>query len=290
MKKGPCEGALFFNGDFCYNQSMINFLHSFHPQAILLRFGPLSIHWYGFLMVIGGLIGFGVILWLAEKYKLEKSVFHDLLLYWIIGAVIGARLYYVLYAWEFYKDSWLDVFKIWQGGLAIHGIMLGGFITTFIYCKLKKQNFWKLADVIVVGLIAAQIIGRVGNYFNQEIFGKPTNLAWGIPIDVLNRPAGYLNFEYFHPTFLYESFGSLIIFGILLGITLLRFKRKNWIIGNAFLLYLILYSVQRFLLEFLRLDYSPLIFEIRWAQILSGGVIVVCLIVLVWRAKKRIAS
>ncbi|NQT50248.1 prolipoprotein diacylglyceryl transferase [Candidatus Kuenenbacteria bacterium] len=264
----------------------MSFLHNFHPQAVLIKLGTLQIHWYGFLMVVGGLLGFWIILKLADHYKIDKKFFHELLIYWVIGAVVGARIYYVLYAFEFYKDNWLDVFKIWQGGLAIHGIMLGGFVATLIYCKIKKQNFWKFADVIALGLIAAQVIGRVGNYFNQEIFGKP--VSWGIPIDVINRPAEYLSFEFFHPTFLYESLGSLVIFGILLLLTWFRFKRKKAIAGNIFLLYLILYSVQRFLLEFLRLDYSPLVFGVRWAQILSGGLILVCLVFLIKKQRSKL--
>lgn len=268
---------------------MINFLHSYHPQSILLKFGPLSIHWYGALMVAGGFLGFWLILKLAEKSGQEKKYFHELLIYWVAGAIVGARIYYVIYAWEMYKNNWLDILKIWEGGLAIHGIMLGGFVATFVYCRIRKINFWPMADLIVVGLSAAQIIGRAGNYFNQEIFGKPTALPWGIPIDFARRPVEYLQFEFFHPTFLYESFGSLIIFTVLLFLTCRRLCLKKQKPGNIFLIYLILYSIQRFLLEFLRIDYSPLVFSIRWAQILSGGIIIVCLALLAFRRKKKVA-
>lgn len=252
---------------------MFNFIHSYSPQPILFELGPLSIHWYGFLMVVGGLLGFWLILILAKRCGLDKKFFSELLLPWVVGAVIGARLYYVVYAWEMYRENWLDVFKIWQGGLAVHGIMLGGFVTTWIYCRIKKQKFFLAADLIVVGLAAAQVIGRVGNYFNQEIFGRPTDLPWGIPIDVINRPAGYFAFEYFHPAFLYESLGSLMILGILSALWFRRLKTKQQIAGNIFWFYLVLYSGQRFLLEFLRLDYSPLVCGVRWAQLLSIGII-----------------
>jgi len=253
---------------------MINFLHTFEPQAILFKLGPFSVHWYGFLMVVGGLLGFYLILQLAKRYKLNQKFFHDLLIWWVIGAVIGARIYYVIYAWSMYQDNWLDIFKIWHGGLAIHGIILGGFITTVIYCWIKKVDFWLTADLVVTGLVAAQIIGRVGNYFNQEIFGLPTSLSWGIPISFLYRPVEYLNFEFFHPTFIYESLGNLIILLILVALHFYRFKKEKWKAGNLFLIYLILYSILRFSLEFFRIDFSPLVFDIRWAQLFSGVVIV----------------
>ncbi|MBI5076857.1 prolipoprotein diacylglyceryl transferase [Candidatus Falkowbacteria bacterium] len=253
---------------------MFDLLHSFHPSPILFKFGPASIHWYGFLMVVGGLLGYFVVLRLARHYQLEKRFFSDLFLYFIVGAVIGARIYYVIYAWEFYKNNLLDVVKIWEGGLAIHGIMIGGFFVVFFYCRLKKQNVWLIFDLAATGLAAAQFVGRVGNYFNQEIFGLPTNLAWGIPIDFVNRPAKFSSFEFFHPTFLYESLGNLLIFAVLLLIHRWRIKKSIWSAGNIFAIYLILYSLLRFGLEFLRTDYSPLIFGVRWAQVFSVAIII----------------
>ena len=266
---------------------MINFLHTFVPNSIFLKIGPFSIHWYGFLMVIGGLLGFFLILKLAKRYNLDEKFFHDLLIWWVVGAVIGARIYYVIYAWEMYQHNLLDIIQIWHGGLAIHGIMLGGFVTTYLYSKWKHLKFWLMADIIVVGLALAQVVGRVGNYFNQEIFGKPTDLAWGIPIEIASRPTDYLQFEFFHPTFLYESLGNLLIFALLLSFTIWRLKRSKYKEGSVFLVYLILYSVQRFSLEFLRLDYSPIVFGVRWAQLFSVIIILVSVGVLVYRRYKK---
>ena len=275
---------------------MFNFLHTFHPQPILLKLGPFEIHWYGFLMVIGGLVGLAVILSLAKRFDIGKGdvgalratplrpFFYDLLFYFVIGAVIGARLYYVLYAWEMYRGNLFDIFKIWQGGLAIHGIMLGGFVATWIFCRIKKQNFWFIADFVAIGLAAAQAIGRAGNYFNQEIFGRPTALPWGVPIDAINRPAAFINAEYFHPTFLYECLGNLLIAAFLYLLMRRRLKTGRGKAGSIFLLYLILYSTQRFLLEFLRVDYSPLVFGARWAQMVSVALILVGVGLLVYRA------
>lgn len=270
---------------------MINFLHTFNPESVLFQLGPFAIHWYGFLMVVGGLLGFFLILKLAPKYKIDQKFFHDLLFWWVVGAVIGARIYYVMYAWELYQGNWLDIFKIWQGGLAIHGIMIGGFVTTLIYSIKKGKDFWLIVDLIATGLVAAQVIGRIGNYFNQEIFGLPTNLPWGIPISYLHRPLGYLNFEYFHPTFLYESLGNIIILLFLLSLHFIRFKHRKWIAGNIFLIYIICYSCLRFLLEFFRLDYSPTIGGVRWAQIMSVLLIILAVIGLIlrkiWQVKKK---
>lgn len=225
-------------------------------------------------MIIGGLLGFFLILKLAERYKLEKKFFEDLLFWWVVGAIIGARIYYVIYAWEMYKSNWLDIFKIWEGGLAVHGIMLGGMITTFIYCRLKKKDFLLTADLIVTGLVTAQIVGRIGNYFNQEIFGKPTALPWGIPIDPIFRPEQFADSTYFHPTFIYESLGNILILVILLLIHRYHFKSRQLNPGQIFFTYLVLYSTLRFFLEFLRVDYSPIVFGVRWAQLFSGILLV----------------
>lgn len=238
-------------------------------------------------MVIGGLLGFFIVLKLAKLYKLETKIFSDLLFYWVVGAIVGARTYYVIYAWALYKDNLWDILKIWQGGLAIHGIIIGGFVATLIYCKIKKHNFWQISDLLAVGLVAAQVIGRVGNYFNQEIFGKPTNLPWGIPIDAAHRPEQFTNFNYFHPTFLYESLGNLLILGILLLLHKFRLKKRHWLQGNIFLIYILLYSIQRFCLEFLRIDYSPLVFGMRWAQLFSAILVIGVGGVLVWQNWKK---
>ncbi|OGF34269.1 prolipoprotein diacylglyceryl transferase [Candidatus Falkowbacteria bacterium RIFOXYC2_FULL_48_21] len=278
---------------------MFNFLQAYHPQPILMKIGPFEVHWYGFLMVIGGLVGLVVILSLVKRFDIEKGdvgalratplrpLFHDLLLYFVIGAVIGARVYYVLYAWEMYRGNWFDVLKIWQGGLAIHGIMLGGFAATYLFCRIKKQSFWFIADFAVVGLAAAQAVGRAGNYFNQEIFGKPTSLPWGVPIDAVNRPAAFAAAEYFHPVFLYECLGNLAIAVILFLIMRWRLKEGDRQTGNVFLLYLVLYSAQRFLLEFLRVDYSPLISGIRWAQAVSVALVIFALGLLLYRRRRK---
>jgi phosphatidylglycerol:prolipoprotein diacylglycerol transferase len=182
----------------------------------------------------------------------------------------------------------LDIFKIWQGGLAIHGAMIAGLLVLYIYGKKNDLKFGFLADLFVIGLPLAMFFGRFGNYFNMELFGLPTDLPWGIPIIEAKRPAQYLTSTYFHPTFLYESLWNLIIFIVLFAwhkLRLNKYKNPDKIqgLGNIALIYFILYSLGRFLNEFLRLDYSPYFLGLRWAQFISLIIIIVCLIIIITR-------
>jgi len=271
---------------------MINFLHTFEPQPILLQIGSFKIHWYGFLIAIGAVLGFVVVLYLAKQYKIKKDHIYNLAFYLIIFGLIGDRLYYVFYAWEYYSQNLLDIFKIWQGGLAIHGAMIAGLIVLYLYTKKHKLKLWLISDLIVIALPLAMAFGRWGNYFNMELFGKPTDLAWGIPITSINRPLEFMTNSHFQPTFLYESLGNLLIFAILFGWHLLRLKKnknpeKGQGIGNITLAYFILYSILRFSNEFLRIDFSPMIFDLRWAQFVSLLIIVICLIIIIYKIYSR---
>ena len=267
---------------------MIGFLHSFIPKSIMFQVAGLEVHWYGFLMVVGGLLGLLLVTYLAKKNGLGKAIIEELVFFFAIGAIIGARIYYIIYAWSYYQDNFFEVFKIWQGGMAVHGVIIGGFLGVLLFCKIKKINFWQIADLSVVGLVAGQVIGRWGNYFNQELFGKPTNLAWGIPIELVNRPAQYSQSQFFHPTFLYESVANLFILAILLILHKRKIKQGSALNGSFFLIYLMLYSVVRFCLEFLRVDFSPLIFGVRWAMIVSVIIILISAAVLIVSRSSRL--
>jgi len=265
---------------------MFNLLHTFIPQPVLIRLGFLQIHWYGFLIALGALLGFLVVLYLAKQYGLKKDDIYNLTFYLIIFGLIGDRLYYVFYAWDFYSKNLLDIFKIWEGGLAIHGAMIAGLLVIYFYGKKHRINPWLLADLVVVALALAMAIGRWGNYFNQELFGRPTALPWGIPILSEKRPPEFMTDNFFHPTFLYESLGNLLILIILLAWHKIRLsKNKNpeniQGLGNIALVYFILYSIERFGLEFLRIDYSPYFFGWRWAQFFSLIIIFICLVIVI---------
>lgn len=266
---------------------MLYLLHNFEPRSVMISWGFLKIYWYGFFIVLGIVSALFLILFLAKKYKIEKNIIIDLSFYLIIFGIIGARIYDVFLEWRYYIKNPLDIFKIWQGGLAIHGAILAGLFTLWIFVKKIRiesfnnlnqwHKFFRLTAIIVPALALAQAIGRWGNYFNQELFGLPTNLSWGIYISPINRPLAYLESSFFHPTFLYESLGNLIIFVILFFLHFYFFKKNKVNFRNDFLitsLYLILYSVLRFSLEFIRVDFSPEIFGLRFPQFVSIIIVV----------------
>ncbi len=268
---------------------MINFLHTFNPQPILFSLGPITIYWYGFFMVLSMILGIITAITIAKYYQVSKDQIIDLSFYLIIGGLIGARIYEIFLEFPYYWQYPLEIVKVWHGGLAIHGAIIGGILALWLFIKKNKgYDFWKLCAIVVPALALGQAIGRWGNYFNQELFGRPTNLPWSIPISLINRNNDFISFEYFHPTFLYESLGSLLIFGVLIFCHYLIIKRGK---GDAqtkktnhfqatVLIYIILYSVLRFLTEFIRIDKTPMWGNIRWPQIISLLLIILSLIIL----------
>ena len=256
---------------------LFNFLHHYQPQSVLWQIQEIKIYWYGLLMAISVLASYGVILGLAKKLKsdIRYSILlqrQNLVLALIIFGFIGARIYHILSEGAYYLQNPLAAFKIWQGGLGIYGAVIAGALVIFIYVRKYKLSFLFLADLIVPGLILAQAIGRWGNYFNNELFGLPTTLPWGIPIPALARPLEFLSEPYFHPTFLYESLGNLLIFVILILVfkqIYLNSEMKNKRTGIILGLYLILYSLLRLMVEFLRIDSQPLLLDLRLAQIMA---------------------
>ncbi len=269
----------------------MNFLHSFEPNPILISFGFIKIHWYGLFVVLGILACIGVAIKLAGYYKIKKDKVIDLAFYLIILGIIGARIYHVFLELPCYLQYPLDIFKVWQGGLAIHGGIIAGVIFLYFYARKYKINLWLYAAITVPGLALAQAIGRWGNYFNQELFGLPTSLPWGIPINLMNRPLEYISAEYFHPTFIYESIGNLIIFAILIALHIYIIKKKIFKTYSYKLIamsYLILYSILRLSTEFIRIDRTPELLGLRLPQVVSIIIIIVSIIILLLpKLKKR---
>ena len=266
---------------------MINFLHSFHPSSILFQIGIVKIHGYGFLVVSAIIIGLFIALKLAQKYGYSADDVYDLAFYLVIFSAIGARIYAVLLFPKYYFQNPLEIFQPWKGGLAIHGVIFAGLITLFFYTKRKKLQFWAWADILVVALAFGQAVGRWGNYFNQENFGKPTTLPWGIPVDFALRPGGFENFEFFHPTFLYESILNFALFLILLSLHFKKLTTYNLQLttGIISLLYLIFYSIIRICMEFIRIDETPLIFGIRFPILVSAGIMLISLLIFIYRSR-----
>jgi phosphatidylglycerol---prolipoprotein diacylglyceryl transferase len=266
---------------------MLNFFHTFQPTPILISFGSLHVYWYGLFIVLGVLAALTVTLELAKRFGLSANKIFDLAFWMIIIGIVGARLYHVCLEWSYYRLDFWNIFKVWQGGLAIHGGIIAGTLVLIYFCWKEKINFWLLAGIFAPGVALGQAIGRWGNYFNQELFGTPTNLPWGIPIDFMNRPDNYLSANYFHPTFFYESLGDLAIFIILLLI-ILQFLKKKWTNYKIVLLvYLILYSVLRFSTEFLRTDTTAYFFGYRWPQVISLLIIVISIVLFFFPKNKN---
>ena len=226
--------------------------------------GPFSFHIYGFLIGIAIVIGWYVCKVRAKLYKIPQSIFEDsILLVPLLMAFIGARLYHVLdYRNVYFKDP-ITIFYVQNGGLGIWGGLLGTVLGLIIVSKVKKINIINALDLIAPALALGQAIGRLGNYINQEGFGPPTNLPWAVEIQAKNRPLQYILYSRFHPTFFYEAILDLLTFIILIYLSK-KFKAP----GRIFSLYLIFYSLSRFLVEFFRID-TWQISGIKVAQVLS---------------------
>ncbi|MFA5029732.1 MAG: prolipoprotein diacylglyceryl transferase [Patescibacteria group bacterium] len=244
----------------------MNFFHYFYPQPIIFQFGPLSFRWYGLIIVLGLLLGILVAGSLAKRRGLKFELALDLGLWLAVGGILGARLYQVFVLdWSYYSHNLPEIFKIWQGGLAIHGAIIGGIIVVIFWSRKKKISFWQVVDLAAPALALGQAIGRWGNYFNQELFGRPTNLPWGIPIEPKNRPEIFLSNRYFQPAFLYESVLDFVLFLILF----LLARKNNCRPGSLLAIYFIGYGLIRFFMEFIRIDETALWWGIRLPQIIS---------------------
>ena len=222
------------------------------PSFSVFEIGPLNIHVYGILMGIAVATAYVILVRRYEKFGGERAVAESAGFWAIIIGFVGARLAYVLPRLGDYTDDWLGVFRIWEGGIALFGGLTFGAAAALFVVHRRRGDLFRFADAAAVALPAAQAIGRWGNYFNQELFGTPTSLPWGLRIDPENRPALYPDAETFHPTFLYEMLWNVGLIVLLLWLERHRRLRR----GTSIALYMILYSVARFLLELIRTD-SP---------------------------------
>lgn len=230
----------------------------------------IDIAWYGVLISLGVFIGSILAINQSIKKGWHEETLIDFILWVVPLSFIGARLYYVVFAWDMYKDNPISALNFRQGGLAIHGAIITAIIVAIVFTRKRKLSFWELADISAPSLVLAQSIGRWGNYINQEAYGRPTDLPWGILIDGVKV----------HPTFLYESLWN---FGVFLYLLWYR-KNKQKVDGEIFLLYIILYSFIRFWIEGLRTD-SLMLGSIRVAQLVSIAGIVIAGIYLHHRRK-----
>ena len=254
------------------------------PSQILCTVFGLNIYYYGVIMALAIAIGVLVSDWAGTKFfALKKETIIDLAPYLIIFGIIGARLYYCILSYDFYLRFPTEIIAIRHGGISIHGAILGGLIGLWIFAKRHKINPVKLCDVSAIGLSLAQAIGRWGNFFNSEAFGAPTNLPWKLYIAPQYRPIPYQEYQYFHPAFLYESILDVVIFIILLALVKTGKLKKD---GNLALIYLILYSIVRIIVEMFRLDSVKYIFGMPVAIFVSIGIIIISVALLIINYKR----
>ncbi len=256
-------------------------------NPIAFSLGPLQVHWYG--LIIGA--GLALALWLAireaDRRGLPKDTFPDLMLWAIPIAIISARIYYVIFQWDYYSSHPGDIVKIWNGGIAIHGALIGSVATAYVFSKKNHLSFWKIADIAAPSIILGQAIGRWGNFMNQEAHGGEVTRAFlenlHLPEFIVNQM--YINGAYYHPTFLYESVWDLVGFFLLIGLRKVNLRR-----GEIFLSYMVWYSIGRFFVEGLRTDSLMLTENLRMAQMISIGLIALAVVLFVYRKKSGLAK
>ncbi len=254
-------------------------------NPIFCQIFDLTIRWYGIFLTIA--LFFGVLLsyFLIKKRYHEKDAdaFLDVSPFLILFSIIGARFFYVVGDWEFYSKNLNEIFLINHGGISIYGGIIFGLIFSVTYSFFKKINPLKYLDIFAIALPLAQSVGRWGNFFNQEAYGKPSNCFLKLYISPENRLSQYKNIDFYHPVFLYESILDFVVFMTLLTLFL---KFKNLKKGVLTCLYLIAYAIIRFFLEYIRTDSVLDCFGLHVAQVISLGFVVVSLITLILINKK----
>lgn len=256
----------------------MNLLQVIDPVAFSL--GPLEVRWYGVIIALGIILAF-----IVAQREMVKRGFHpeyltDLLIWAVPLAIVGARIYYVIFKWDFYSQNPEKIIQIWNGGIAIHGALIASFLTAYFFTKKRGTSFWKLTDVVAPSLLIGQAVGRWGNFMNQEAHGGEVTRTFlenlMLPNWIIEQM--YIDGKYYHPTFLYESVWNII--GVIILISLRKVNLRR---GEIFLLYIIWYSVGRFFIEGMRTDSLYLIGDLRTAQVVSLLGIIIAISLLVYR-------
>ncbi|EAF6623372.1 prolipoprotein diacylglyceryl transferase [Listeria monocytogenes] len=251
-------------------------------DPVAIQIGSISVKWYGVIIASAVVIALLLALSEANKRKMDKEIIVDLLIWAIPISIISARIYYVIFEWDFYKNNLGEIVKIWHGGIAIYGALIGAVLTAIIFSRIKKISFWQLADVVAPSLIIAQAIGRWGNFMNQEAHGAETTRSFleslHLPDFIINQM--YIDGAYYQPTFLYEGLWNVLGFIVLLIIRRTKIRR-----GELFLGYVIWYSFGRFFIEGMRTD-SLMWGDFRVSQVLSLLLIVLSIGIIIYRRMK----
>lgn len=256
-------------------------------DRVAIDLGFVQVYWYAVFILSGIFLGLWIAVRESERRNLPKDTIVDLVFIGLPISVIVSRIYYVIFKWEYYAAHPMEIIAIWKGGLAMHGVLIGAVLTTIMFAKVRKINFWKLLDILAPSLILAQAIGRWGNFINQEAHGGPVSREFleslYLPDFIINQM--YIEGTYYHPTFLYESLWN---FGGFMMLMLLR--RANLRQGELFLTYLIYYSAGRFFIEGMRTDSLMLTEYLRIAQVMSIALILVSILLIWYRRKKGYAN
>ncbi|KSU83177.1 phosphatidylglycerol:prolipoprotein diacylglycerol transferase [Fictibacillus enclensis] len=257
-------------------------------DRVAFELGPITVYWYGVIIGLGALLGLCIAVRESEKRGLGKDTFVDVVMWAVPIAIICARIYYVLFEWDFYSKHPGKIIAIWEGGIAIHGALIGSFLTAYIFSRARGISFWKLADIAAPSIILGQGIGRWGNFMNQEAHGREVSRSFlentlHLPDFIVNQM--YINGVYYHPTFLYESLWDLAGFVILLLLRRVNLKR-----GELFFSYVIWYSIGRYFVEGMRTDSLMLTSNLRIAQVISLVLIALSIILIVYRRKTGLAE
>lgn len=247
------------------------------PGDIAFYIFAIPIYYYGVIMAISLFSGVLIARFITGRFypEIDPEVIYDISPHVILGAIFGARLYYCLLSYNYYAKNPLEIFALWQGGLSIHGAILGGLIAGIIYAKRHKLPILKLCDIFSYGLVLGQAIGRWGNFFNSEAFGRPTDNFLKLYIPIYKRPLEYMQYNFFHPTFLYESILDVCIFLVLFFVIRKSAKKRS---GIVFFTYLMLYSIVRIIIEEIRIDSVLNIDGVPIAQIVSAIIILISII------------
>lgn len=255
------------------------------PVAFTL--GTLRVHWYGIIIAVAILVALTLALKESKKFSIKEEDMIDMFLIALPVSIVFARLFFVVFKWnELFKNDFWGIFRIWEGGVAIYGAIIGAILSVWIFSKIRKINMWAMVDFACVYLPLAQAIGRWGNFFNQELYGKNTTLPWGMTGSIIkaNPDQGINPAIPVHPTFLYECLWDILIFVILL-----RIRKKNKVTGGVFAWYILLYSFGRFMSEFLRVDDFQS-GAIRYNQVFAAVVFTGAVIFLILARKKAHAK
>lgn len=247
-------------------------------NKIAINLGPLTITWYSICILTGIIVAAILIVKEAKKFNISSNFVTNLIFWCVIFGIVGARIYYVLFNLDYYSASPLEVIKIWNGGLAIHGGIIGGVITLILYCRKYNVNPLRMADIAAPSVLVAQALGRWGNFFNSEAHGGIVSKSFLQSLHIPNFiiKGMHINGNYYHPTFLYESLLCIVGFIILM----IYRKTKNNKVGNTISLYLVWYGVIRFFIESLRTD-SLMLGSLKMAQVISIIMIIIGIVMFV---------